>query len=213
MASLLLPPLGVMTAGLCLLLALFLWVTPGPLKSANRFLAGFLLLTGLDVIGWASTLLPVSLRELMMYRAPLAFLQDPLLYAYVVSLCFPGSRVRPFLLAGLALAGTMLIALLWTGAQSDGRAATVSVARIGSLLLHAQYYLYLALMVRVLLRYRRAYRDTCSNPDSATFGWLATLLAVSAFANFSCCRRPWPGGAATSRCTGCWIRWSPASPP
>jgi len=173
-----------MTAGLCLLLALFLWVTPGPLKSANRFLGGFLLLTGLDVVGWASTLLPVSLRELMMYRAPLAFLQDPLLYAYVVSLCFPGSRVRPFLLAGLVLAGTMLIALLWTSTLSDGRATTVSVARIVSLLLHLQYYLYLALMVRVLLRYRRAYRDTCSNPDSATFGWLATLLAVSAFANF-----------------------------
>lgn len=202
MASPLLPPLGVMTAGLCLLLALFLWVTPGPLKSANRFLAGFLLLTGLDVIGWASTLLPVSLRELMMYRAPLAFLQDPLLYAYIVSLCFPGSRVRPFLLAGLALAGTMMLALLWAGALSDGRAATVSVARIGSLLLHVQYYVYLALMVRVLLRYRRAYRDTCSNPDSATFGWLATLLAVSAFANFFVLQKTlawWSGDIALYR--------------
>lgn len=202
MASPLLPPLGVMTAGLCLLLALFLRVTPGPLKSANRFLAGFLLLTGLDVIGWASTLLPVSLRELMMYRAPLAFLQDPLLYAYVVSLCFPGSRVRPFLLAGLVLASTMLIARLSAGTFADGGTAMTQVARVESLLLHLQYYVYLALMVRVLLRYRHAYRDTCSNPDSATFGWLATLLAVSAFANFFVLQKTlawWSGDIALYR--------------
>jgi len=173
-----LPALGLLTTSLCALLAMFLWFTPGPLARANRYLAGFLLLTAVDVIGWASPLLPAPLRSGLPWRTSLAFLQMPLLHAYVVALCFPMRRTRGHLLAGVITTLAALAAQL-----AAGDAAFVAFRRIESGLLHLQYYGYMALMARVLLEYRRAYRDHCSNPDGATFGWLVTLLSVSLFAS------------------------------
>lgn len=181
MESPVLPALGLLTTCLCALMAAFLWFTPGPLARANRYLAGFLLLTAVDVIGWASPLLPGPLRALLPWRTPLAFLQMPFLHAYVVALCFPARRPRGHLLAGVLATLAALIAHVAT--QAAGDAAFTAFRRIESALLHLQYYAYMALMARALLAYRRAYRDHCSNPDSATFGWLATLLSVSLFAS------------------------------
>ncbi len=181
MESPFLPALGLLTTSLCALMAAFLWFTPGPLARANRYLAGFLLLTAVDVIGWASPLLPDPLRALLPWRTPLAFLQMPLLYAYVVALCFPARRT-----AGHLLAGVITSLAAWAahaGVLAAGDSAFVIFRRIESALLHLQYYAYMVLMARVLLAYRRAYRDHCSNPDSATFGWLAALLSVSLFAS------------------------------
>ncbi len=177
-----LPSLGLLTTSLCALLAVFLWFTPGPLARANRYLAGFLLLTAVDVVGWAFALLPDRMQIVLPWRTPLAFLQMPLLHAYVVALCFPARRTAVHLRAGAA---ALLLALATQAAIAgfgDGDAWRSS-KRIESVLLHLQYYVYMALMLRVLLAYRRAYRDHCSNPDGATFGWLATLLSVSLFAN------------------------------
>ncbi|MCL6713189.1 helix-turn-helix transcriptional regulator [Pseudomonas sp. R2.Fl] len=183
MESQFLPALGLLTTCLCVLMAVFLWFTPGSLARANRYLAGFLLLTAVDVVGWASPLLPDRLLALLPWRTPLAFLQMPLLHAYVVALCFPARRTRGHLLAG---ALTLLIALAAHAgvlALATGDAAFLVFRRIESALLHLQYYAYMALMAGVLLAYRRAYRDYCSNPDSATFAWLVTLLSVSLLAS------------------------------
>lgn len=181
MESPFLPALGLLTTCLCALMAAFLWFTPGPLARANRYLAGFLLLTAVDVIGWASPLLPDPLPAMLRWRTPLAFLQMPFLHAYAVALCFPARRPRGHLLAGVLATLAALIAHAAT--QAAGGAAFTAFRRVESALLHLQYYAYMALMARVLLAYRRAYRDHCSNPDSATFGWLVTLLSVSLFAS------------------------------
>src|SRR3546814_7981142 len=84
-AELILTSVGVLSTCLCILLAVFLLIANGPLKPANRFLAGFLFLTAVDMIGWAAALLPTAWRELLPYRLPFAYLQMPLLYAYAVS--------------------------------------------------------------------------------------------------------------------------------
>src|SRR3546814_9678023 len=81
-AELILTSVGVLSTCLCILLAVFLLIANGPLKPANRFLAGFLFLTAVDMIGWAAALLPTAWRELLPYRLPFAYLQMPLLYAY-----------------------------------------------------------------------------------------------------------------------------------
>src|SRR3546814_4401274 len=91
-AELILTSFGVLITCLCILLAVFLLIANGPLKPANSFLAGFLFLTAVDMIGWAAALLPTAWRELLPYRLPFAYLQMPLLYAYAVSLCFPRSE-------------------------------------------------------------------------------------------------------------------------
>lgn len=178
-----LPALGLLTTSLCALLAVFLWFTPGPLARANRFLGGFLLLTAVDMIGWAFPLLPDGLQAWLLWRTPLAFLQMPLLHAYVVALCFPARGTRGHLRAGLITVAFALAVRAGMAMFPPDEVVAMMARRIESGLLHLQYYGYMVLMLRVLLAYRRAYRDHCSNPDGATFGWLATLLSVSLFAS------------------------------
>ena len=184
--ELLLTAVGVMTFCLSLLLATFLLVAKGRLRSANRYLAGFFIMTAVDVIGWAAALFPSALADALILRLPLAYLQMPLLYAYAVTLCFPGRRPGLPLLAGgaAALAGALALVpralamiapdqppMPWVASGADLVAQTAA--------LHVQFYAYAALMARLLLRYRETYRRTHSNPDDLTFIWLSVLVAVS----------------------------------
>src|SRR3546814_8015002 len=100
-AELILTSVGVLSTCLCILLAVFLLIANGPLKPANRFLAGFLFLTAVDMIGWAAALLPTAWREMLPYRLPFAYLKMPLLYAYAVLICFPARRSIRHLIGGI----------------------------------------------------------------------------------------------------------------
>jgi AraC-like DNA-binding protein len=203
--ELLLTAVGVMTFCLSLLLATFLLVVRGRLRSANRYLAGFFILTAVDVIGWAAALFPSALADVLIFRLPLAYLQMPLLYAYAATLCFPGRRSGLPLLAGVAAAVAGALALVpralamiapdqspvpWVASGADMVAQTVA--------LHVQFYIYAALMVLLLLRYRETYRRTRSNPDDLTFIWLSVLVAVSVAAHTLVLAKAlaWLGGRA-----------------
>ena len=176
--------IGVLGASLCTLLALFLLVADGPLRKANRYLAGFLLLTAVDLSGWASGLLPPGLRDWMTLRLPLAFVQMPLLYAYAVALCFPARWSRGHLVGGLLAGLASLLVLLpgtaWSAGADDGIGFGMRASQAG---LHVQFYLYIALMVRLLARYRTAYHRAHSNPGTLTFRWLAVVTGVSLVAH------------------------------
>lgn len=180
-SDLLMTAIGVMTSGLCLLLAVFLLAVRGPLRPANRFLAGFLLLTAVDMVGWAWRLFPVELQEWLVFRQPLGWLQAPLFYAYALALCFPGRSVRAHLIGGVAAVAVSALSLapravaLASGAPFDTDLDLIANSVGG----HLQYYAYAGAMILLLVRYRQAYRRTRSNPDDITFAWLAAVLGVS----------------------------------
>lgn len=169
-AGFLLPQLGVLSVGLCMLLSMFLLVANGSLKRANRFLAAFLLLTAIDMTGWIGPLLPPALQEILPYRLPLAFLQMPVLFAYGVALCFPARRSQPHVIAGMLASVASALSL---APQAGAQFAANSVA------LHLQFYVYILLMAALLRDYRRCYRQTYSHPQSLTFKWLALVVGVS----------------------------------
>ena len=172
MPASLLTALGLAALALCLLLAAFLWFGRGPLQQANRYLAGFLLLTAVDVVGWLAPLLPEWLQALLPWRFPLAFLQMPLLHAYGRQLCFPGRPMRRlWWLAGLQLLAVLVALLL--GLRYRGGIDLPGLA------LHVQFYAYFIALVVLLRRYRRVYAQTCSNPGSITGPWLTVVLVVS----------------------------------
>ena len=189
MTSPFLSAVGALAPSLCLLLALFLLLGRSPLRRANLYLAGFLLLAGLDMAGWAADLLPAALREVLIFRLPLCFLQAPLLYAYAATLCFPTRRVAPHLWTALAVAVASALSLLpraaaWLSGAApalDSLSSREGDLVANAVVLHAQFYLYIALMLFLLRKYRQAYRLSSSNPDDITFAWLATVVAIVLF--------------------------------
>lgn len=162
--------LGVFSIGLCVLLSVFLLLAKGALRQANSFLAAFLLLTAIDMLGWSAPLLPAAVRALLPYRLPLAYLQMPLLFAYVVALSFPARRTLPHLVVAAVVATLSAVIQI---AEFEGHVVTNNVA------LHLQFYLYIVWMAVVLVQYRRCYRQTYSHPEAALYKWLALVVIVS----------------------------------
>lgn len=178
------PIIGALSLCLCVLLAAFLLLVPGPLRRANRLLAGFLLLTGVDVAGWMAPLLPPDVRSLLAFRLPLAFLQMPLLYAYMALLCFSDFRSRRHRLAAMLAVSASALSLAPRAAAVAGladapRGGMPADLVFNTIALNVQYYAYAALMLALLLRYRRARRLSGTIETSLAGPWVATMLGVS----------------------------------
>lgn len=174
--------LGALSVCLCILLSLFLLFIRGPLENANRWLAGFLLLTAVDLAGWMAALVPPDWHALFIVRLPLAYLQMPMLYAYAGHLCFPAWRSRWNWIGGILPAGLSALLLVPRAKTMAGFGASpttlfdLAAHEIG---LHLQFYGYVALMAALLLRYRRVQRAFGERESSLVVPWVATLLGVS----------------------------------
>jgi len=171
----LLVSLGAMCALLCLLLAAFLLASKGRLAHANRFLAGFLALTAVDLVGLVGLLLPADMQVWVAYRAPLSFLQMPLFYGYVVMLCRPANKLSWHVVgAGVLVALTLGDMVFRTDAQLPAWAI---------LGLHVQFYVYLGLSAWTALRFGEQLKTRRSEPQTAQLRWMWAVIGTSFFAH------------------------------
>ena len=186
--------IGALSVCLCGLLASFLLLVPGPLQSANRLLAGFLLLTAIDLAGWMAPLFPPAWQPFFLFRVPLGYLQMPMLYAYVGRLCFPAWQSRWNWIAGaLATAASAVSFLPRAVAMTDHPGETVKWLDLtaNDVALHMQFYVYIVLITRLLIRYRRERRASRESETSLVVPWVGTLLTVSLFAHSLVLAKSW----------------------
>lgn len=160
-----------MGALMCLLLAVFLLGSSGRLARANRFLAGFLILTGIDLVGLVGLVMPGSIAQALAYRVPLGFFQMPFFYAYIVTLCLPRRPFRAHFAGALIVWAVVMVDM---GLRTHGR-----LALWAELALHAQFYGYLALSALALIRFQGALKQSRSAGQSVQLRWLWSMIAVS----------------------------------
>ena len=190
--------LGALSVGLCVLMSAFLLAVSGPLRRANRFLASFLLLTAIDLLGWTILLFPPGWQAWFPLRLPFGYLQMTLLCAYVRALCFPRQRSGADVTGGFAAAILSAISLiprartiLSPGGNIDPFVATGLDLAGNDIALHLQFYLYLAIMAVLLVRYRAHRRETDDRAGQATLYWVATLLCISFAAHMLVLAKSW----------------------
>lgn len=181
-SQLLLVAIGVLTSCLNLLLAAFLTLARGPNWGANRFLAGFLVLSAVDMAGWAGDLLPASAEPLLVLRRSLAFMQMPLFAAYFLALLRPDRSMRAHFVIGwvlVAISAAALVprALPMLAMDLSHTVPNREISRWISIALNAQFYAYVVWIGRFVF---------ARHPDHAQPGrtrlWLKTLLGTSATA-------------------------------
>lgn len=177
--ELFLTAMGVLTVTLSVLLATALLIGRPGAPRADRFLAGFLLLSAVDLAGWTAALMPAAVQSLLVFRLPVGFLQMPWLLAYVLTLSEPKTDCRPHLWAGGALAAVSLLsltprALSMAGVDFLSRQVSIDADLAGNeAALHLQFYVYAFLIGA------RVFSRTEPIPDQRMRRWLKTLLAVS----------------------------------
>jgi AraC-like DNA-binding protein len=176
--------LGLVSTSACLLLVFFLISAPSQITVANRFLAGFLLLTAIDTSSWFSyAILPLP-APLRMFRISLGLLQMPLFLGYFAAVCRADLKPRtswslhlaPFLVANLLLAPRFYLGFWGRPPLSLVPSTEYRLIEIG---LEVQYYAYAYACFLTLRHFRTVFLERYSDARSATFSWLTQLLAVS----------------------------------
>jgi hypothetical protein len=161
----------------------------GRLAHANRFLAGFLILTAIDIAGLVGLVLPQAVGDALAYRTPLGFLQMPLFYAYVVTLCLPARAFRPHFFAAAVLAVLSIVDML---VRTEGR-----FPAWGEAALHLQFYVYLGLSTLALLRFQAGLKQNRSTDQAVQLRWLWAVILTSFFAH----------GLVLLRTVASWQAW------
>ena len=188
---------GAVSVCLAVLVAAFLLIVRSPIRAANHYLAAFFLLTALDLTGWLAGLLPTWMQSLMVFRLPLAFLQMPMLCAYVVALYFPERETGRYVRWGGVATGVSALSLIprgWAAASGQAilpdwqtRDLDLSVNEVA---LHLQFYIYATVLALLLVRYRRD-RMAGQRPDGPPAVWLLVIVAVSLVAHTLVLAKSW----------------------
>lgn len=176
--------LGLVSTFVCLLLVVFLLSAHSKIATANRFLAGFLILTAIDLSSWFTYTIVSLPPAVRMARTTLGLLQMPLFLGYFASVCRADLKPRaawalhlmPFALANLLLAPRYYLGL-WGGPPTPlFQSFEYRTIEIG---LELQYYGYAFAAVLLLRRFRTVFLERYSDARSKTFVWLAQFLGVS----------------------------------
>jgi len=180
--DLFLTAVGVLTVTLSVILATALLLARPAAHVADRFLASFLLVSAVDLLGWTAPLMPSVIPPLLVFRLPLAFLQMPFLLAYVLTLSSGLSKHRFHLWAGTVLVIVSALSLTPRALAMAGIDPGLPASKGFDLLwneaaLHLQFYIYAGLIGF------RVFSRVTPIIDPGVRRWLKVLLLVSLLAH------------------------------
>lgn len=153
--DLFLTAVGVLTVTISILMAATMLLGRPGGHPADRFLAAFLLLSAVDLLGWTAPLLPDAILPWLVFRLPLAFLQMPFLLSYGLTLGSAPAGRRVHLWSGAALVVASALSLAPRALAMAGVDTGSPTARGADLLwneaaLHLQFYVYAGLLGRLV---------------------------------------------------------------
>ena len=172
----------------CALLGCFLLSVKSKNKISNQLFAVFLFLIAIDISAYFHNLFLDGFGNLVLAKSLFAYLQMPVLYFYVLSVCFSNFRLRrthllhllPFFIGNLILYPRFYsrdknyINSLWENFNSIWELIFIHFS------VHLQFIIYFILIFLILKRYQKIYQQNFSNTASKTHKWLFqfTLILV-----------------------------------
>jgi AraC-like DNA-binding protein len=164
---------GIISAFTALLLASFLLTVKTEGAISNKFFAGFLILTAVNLSGFFLYLLIAPSSWFYPFQRALAFLQMPAFFLYFLTVCYPNYKFKkihalhllPFLIA------------LWLAVFDTLKIGAVETAG------HIQYYLYMIAVFFVLRKFNTIYKENYARDNSRALKWLYQLALTSLFAH------------------------------
>ena len=169
-----------------LLLALFLLTVKTENKLANRLFACFIIFSAIDFTGLFAYSFPQKYADLELLRSTICLLEMPLIYLYVLAVCYNDFKLRwkhliytlPFVVMNLVL---MPRFYLQSGIEKEQFIANfnqMSEIYFFQILIEFQYWFYIISIFLVLKKYRKIYLENYTNPSSSTYKWLFQMNCV-----------------------------------
>jgi AraC-like DNA-binding protein len=169
-----------------LLLALFILTVKTENKLANRLFGCFIVFSAIDFSGLLTYNFPTAYVDLELFRSTICLLEMPLIYLYVLAVCYTDFRLRwkhliytlPFIVMNLVLTPRFY---LQSGVEKEHFIAQFSQmpeAYFFQVLIELQYWFYIISVFLILKKYRKIYLENYTNPSTSTYKWLFQMNCV-----------------------------------
>lgn len=181
--------LGVVTAislFVSFFLAFFLLTVKTDHKISNRLFAFFLIITAIDTSEPLVSQFSNVPSNLGIFRTTIAFLQIPIFYLYVLSICYSDFRWKwkyllhliPFFLVNLAFVPRFYAVDLDSKIDFIVHRHTMIEVQSVHWLLHFQIVFYFSAVFLLLRKAKKLYLENNSGGDLNSFNWLFQLTSV-----------------------------------
>lgn len=169
-----------------LLLAIFLLTVKTENKLANRLFACFIIFTAIDISGLLDYEFPRDYISLEIFRSTICLLEMPVIYLYVLAVCYSDFRLKwkhllytiPFLIMNL-----VFIRGFYLKSSSEKTSLLRNFTQMPEVyffqvLLEIQFWLCIIGVFLILKKYRKIYLENYTNPSASTYKWLFQMNCV-----------------------------------
>ncbi|MCT2406089.1 helix-turn-helix domain-containing protein [Chryseobacterium antibioticum] len=169
-----------------LFLSFFLLTVKTKYRASNTLFALFLIITAVDTSEPLFSLLSDGPSNLGMLRNTLAFLQIPVFYLYVLSVCYSDFKFKlkyiihllPFLLANAVLLPRFYTVDLASKINFIIHRQIMIELQFNHVLFHIQIVIYLIAVFRVLKKAKKLYLENYAGANINSYHWLFQFTVV-----------------------------------
>ncbi|WP_347053029.1 helix-turn-helix domain-containing protein [Flavobacterium olei] len=171
---------------ICLFLAFFLVTVKTKHKISNALFAVFLLLCALDSSVPLFELLNNNPSNLGMFRITFSFLQIPVFYLYVVSVCYSDFKLKPLYLLHLLpfLISNIILLPRFYAVDAASKISFIKnhqnmiEIQFNHILIHIQLFAYIIAVFMLLKKAKKLYLENNSGTSINSYNWLFQFTIV-----------------------------------
>lgn len=171
-----------------LFLAFFLLTVKTKQKTSNALFAVFLIVTAIDVSGALLSLVVQKPTNLGMLRNTLAFLQIPVFYLYVLSVCYSDFKLKPkyllhllpFMMANVILLPRFYFVNVASKINLLQNRQSVLELQFNHILFHTQIVVYLIAVFMLLRKTKKLYLENYAGANINSYNWIFQFTSALA---------------------------------
>lgn len=169
-----------------LFLAFFLITLKTKYKTSNSLFAVFLLLNAIDISEPLFNMLTDGPSNLGMFRTTFAFLQIPVFYLYIISVCYSDFKLKPkyllhllpFLIVNLVLLPRFYAVDAASKMSFIQNRQNMIEFQFIHILIHLQIVIYIIAVFRVLRKSKKLYLENYAGKSINSYNWLFQFTIV-----------------------------------
>jgi AraC-like DNA-binding protein/uncharacterized membrane protein len=176
--------IGIIATFISLLLAVFIFSVKSKNKISNILFATYLILNAIEFSGFFSSLFFDSLNNLLVARIQLSYLEMPVFYLYILSVCYSDFTLQkkhlwhfvPYIVGNLVVLPRMYLGTVDEKIALFKNFNELPESIFMHISLHLQAIIYLIAGFVVLKRAKKIFVENYSSNTLETYKWLFQLL-------------------------------------
>ncbi len=169
-----------------LFLAFFLITVKTKYKISNVLFAVFLLLNAIDISEPLFNIMTDGPSNLGMFRSTFAFLQFPVFYLYIISVCYSDFKLKPkyllhllpFLIVNLVLLPRFYTVDAASKMSFIQNRQNMIEFQFIHILIHLQIIIYIITVFRILRKSKKLYLENYAGKNISSYNWLFQFTIV-----------------------------------